>query len=366
MAWPLTPYESVSAGVTVKAALLTAIQEAINGAYGATYSFKGLVIDGTGGAVVVGVARQLSCTGGQLDIVGYHADGVRVTQAALSSGSPTALTVKSAQHNSLSTAEAVQCLIDLSQTQQFTTGGGTIATQRGMRIRAPAYSATAATLTFTTAATLEIEGAPSAGTNAAISNPYALLITAGNLRLANGGISLTGSIVAGVDITALSAVIAGTTVTGGTGVAATTGNVQATAGNVIAAGTPSGDAGPGLLKGKRLYSTGTAIAVADVDLSAGWNTGGTDPSSVTGDDVAGTAVWTNGGAPGANPTVTVNFKDGTWTTAPTAMCFLMNDTLGGAWLPIKWTTTATTIDITYDGTPPAGMVHRLVWMVIGR
>lgn len=57
MAWPLTPYETCTANVTVvHAALATAIQAAINGIIGATYSLRATYVDGTGGNVVAGRA----------------------------------------------------------------------------------------------------------------------------------------------------------------------------------------------------------------------------------------------------------------------------------------------------------------------
>lgn len=60
MAWPSTSYESCVANTTVvHAALLNAIQSAINGIINATYSLKSVEIDGTGGSVVVPVAGTL-------------------------------------------------------------------------------------------------------------------------------------------------------------------------------------------------------------------------------------------------------------------------------------------------------------------
>lgn len=58
MAWPLTPLTTYVAGVTpyIKAADLNSIQSGINGIIGATYSLKSVVVDGTGGSVVVPVA----------------------------------------------------------------------------------------------------------------------------------------------------------------------------------------------------------------------------------------------------------------------------------------------------------------------
>ena len=72
----------------------------------------------------------------------------------------------------------------------FNIGGGTItfttdvtlATQRAVRFRRPTYAADAATQTITNAATVYIENAPAAGTNVAITNPYALWVDDGAVR----------------------------------------------------------------------------------------------------------------------------------------------------------------------------------------
>lgn len=63
------------------------------------------------------------------------------------------------------------------------TTGATLATQRAVRFRRPEYAADAATQTITSAATLYIENAPAAGTNVAITNPYALWVDDGAVRL---------------------------------------------------------------------------------------------------------------------------------------------------------------------------------------
>ena len=58
MAWPATPLTTYNAGVppSIQAFDLNAFQSAINGIIGGTYSLKAVVIDGTGGSVVVPVA----------------------------------------------------------------------------------------------------------------------------------------------------------------------------------------------------------------------------------------------------------------------------------------------------------------------
>jgi len=65
---------------------------------------------------------------------------------------------------------------------QFATGA--ITTQRAMRVQAPTYGFVGASV-ITTAATLAISGAPVAGTNATITNPYALSVENGKSYFAN-------------------------------------------------------------------------------------------------------------------------------------------------------------------------------------
>jgi len=62
-------------------------------------------------------------------------------------------------------------------------GVGTAALQAAFQIDPPTYVATAATQTITEAATVYISGAPVASTNVAITNPYALFVDAGDVRL---------------------------------------------------------------------------------------------------------------------------------------------------------------------------------------
>jgi hypothetical protein len=70
---------------------------------------------------------------------------------------------------------------------------GTVATQREFLFVAPTYASASATQTFTKAATLAISGAPIAGTNAAITNAYALWVQGGNAQFDGGLTSTTGT-----------------------------------------------------------------------------------------------------------------------------------------------------------------------------
>lgn len=80
-------------------------------------------------------------------------------------------------------------VFNLGQTVQFASGA--LTTQRTFLIQAPTYSFTGAS-TLTNAATLAIDAAPIAGTNATITNAYSLWVQAGITRL-DGPLSLGAS-----------------------------------------------------------------------------------------------------------------------------------------------------------------------------
>lgn len=104
-----------------------------------------------------------------------------ITQAVATSGSPNAVVVTGAAHTTLAAStEASDLDLNLARTVQFATG--TLTTQRAMRVRAPTYGFVGAS-TLTTAATVSISGAPVAGTNATITNAYALYLEAGALAM---------------------------------------------------------------------------------------------------------------------------------------------------------------------------------------
>ena len=119
---------------------------------------------------------------------------------------------------------------------------------------------------------------------------------------------------------------------------------------------------------KRLkVNQGTAYSGADaaIALSAGWGStrtvtsGGYDQNLYIGVTAGGSGI-----AP--NPTITVIFKDGTWNIAPVYVV-LRNDLSSpyGA-PPHTWSTNATALTITFNGTPVSGNVYIFVCMTIGR
>lgn len=100
--------------------------------------------------------------------------GLILTQTVQTSGAPTALLVTGAAHTSLTASTEVPGIdFDLDATKQWATGA--LTTQREIVIRAPTYGFVGAS-TLTTATTVEITGAPSAGTNATITNASAFTV----------------------------------------------------------------------------------------------------------------------------------------------------------------------------------------------
>lgn len=100
-----------------------------------------------------------------------------------SGGAMTAFTLTpSAATGSTASTEAVDMYINLNRTVQFATGA--LGTQRAIRVTAPTYGFVGAS-TLTTAVTYSIDGAPSAGTNATLTETVALRIL-GTATLASG------------------------------------------------------------------------------------------------------------------------------------------------------------------------------------
>lgn len=121
------------------------------------------------------------------------AKGVLLSQQAAASGigDTPMLRLTGGAHTGLTAStELNQVDLAFNQTVQFATGA--LANQRCVYLRAPTYAFVGSS-TLTTAATFAISGAPVAGTNATITNRYALLIESGLLGTAasaSGGAGL--------------------------------------------------------------------------------------------------------------------------------------------------------------------------------
>jgi hypothetical protein len=105
------------------------------------------------------------------------AGAVTLAPSARTSGSVSYFAVTAPADTTLAAGtESVGVNLNTSATRQFATGN--ITTQREVVIQAPTYAFVGAS-TITNAATLAITGAPIAGTNATITNPYALWVQSG-------------------------------------------------------------------------------------------------------------------------------------------------------------------------------------------
>lgn len=155
------------------------------GAYADIVTGTGNTLDQAYDSGGVGAGRIITADSGAVEIAGT--DGLVITQAVNTSESPTAFLVTGGAHTTLTaSAEAIDVDVDLARTVQFSTGA--IATQRAMVIQAPTYGFVGASV-ITTAATVDITGAPIAGTNATITNSFGLRV-AGNIQM-NGDFDFT-------------------------------------------------------------------------------------------------------------------------------------------------------------------------------
>ena len=150
-------------------------------------AFAGITGATTDGATLTLVTPTLGVATATRLGVGAAADAVNLltfTQPAASSGTPNALVLAGGAHTALTAStEASDINFNLARTVQFATGA--ITNQRAVRVQAPTYSFVGAS-TITNAGTFTISGAPIAGTNATITNPYALWVQAGNMKIGSG------------------------------------------------------------------------------------------------------------------------------------------------------------------------------------
>jgi hypothetical protein len=125
-------------------------------------------------------------------------------------------------------------------TDSGTAAAGTAATNHVHVLAQPTIAAANSLVTTTTAATLYIVGAPANGTNMTVTNPYAVLVNAGNVGVTaniNGGNIISAAAVSAVSVSA-SGNITGGNVLGGANVNATThtGSTVSVTGAITGAG----------------------------------------------------------------------------------------------------------------------------------
>lgn len=125
---------------------------------------------------------------------------LHVVQPLVNASVPTALSVVGGSHTTITaSSECIGANFNFSATKQWATGA--LATQREIVFQAPTYRFVGNS-TITTAATVAITGAPVAGTNATLTNPYALLVQSGQTRFNAGNLSSSNGDKYGLTITA--------------------------------------------------------------------------------------------------------------------------------------------------------------------
>lgn len=199
------------------------------------------------------------------DILGFTAAGASigtwsatalvVTQAVATSGSPTAVTITGGAHTTLAAStEATDVLFDLARTVQFATGA--LTTQRAVQIEAPTYGFVGAS-TLTNATTLDVLAAPTAGTNATVTNTRVVRL-AGDVTIGATAASMTYSV---IDIPAHTVTVTGTTQVTSASMAAAVrlGAITITDASAVTIDTAA-----------TLYIAGPPAAGGSVTLSATW------------------------------------------------------------------------------------------------
>lgn len=165
-------------GVSNAGTLTNASNTTITG--GGTIALGGftLTAPATGTAALLGAANTFTAANTFSGVV----VPVTITGAAANAVTPpTQFTVTTGGHTNLTASSAGLPLVvfDLSTPQQWT-GGGSVASYIGMRIKGPNFTATSTT-TFPSAITLQVD-APTSGTNASASGAIALNV-AGNSQV---------------------------------------------------------------------------------------------------------------------------------------------------------------------------------------
>lgn len=151
----------------------------------------GTEITGTGTANTIAMFTGAQTIGNSTITQTAGGTGITITQTAAATGSPRAFRSIGAAHTTLTAStEVIDAYFNYGRIVQFNTGA--ITDQRCVFIEAPTYAFVGAS-TITNAATLTIQDAPSAGSNATITNSDALWVQAGNTRL-GGALRFTTAI----------------------------------------------------------------------------------------------------------------------------------------------------------------------------
>lgn len=112
-------------------------------------------------------------------------------------------------------------------------------------------------------------------------------------------------------------------------------------------------------------SRGTAHVAGDWALNANWGATASVTPNNANDTRGDIRIACAGAGTGANPTCTLTFKDGTYTTAPTAIVVPGGNTT--VLTECDWivSTSATQMIVTFSGTPTAGRNYNFFYYIIG-
>lgn len=150
----------------------------------ATFVITGAPVAGTNATITNALSLWMQSGTAQFD------GSVQISPSA-STGSPRrAFTTTAAAHTALTASTEYISFLHSAATQQFSAGA--LATQRFHVVNAPTYAFVSASV-ITNAATFAIAAAPSAGTNATITNSMALWVQSGAARFDGGALVSTGT-----------------------------------------------------------------------------------------------------------------------------------------------------------------------------
>lgn len=153
-------------------------------------AYATLSVGGIGGALVAGritLSNGASSVTDNANLTYTGTTGLSVAASAVATGTQVLATFTGAANtNQTTTSEVSDVVLNLARTVQWATGA--IATQRAVRIMAPTYAFVGAS-TITNAATFAVSGSPVAGTNATLTNAYAVWVQSGVSRF-DGNLSV--------------------------------------------------------------------------------------------------------------------------------------------------------------------------------
>lgn len=116
----------------------------------------------------------------------------------------------------------------------------------------------------------------------------------------------------------------------------------------------------------RTVGTGTSHVAGDYVLSAGWGNTATVSAVAARDSAGRVSITCNGTGILANPTVTLTYKDGTWTVAPVSLPVRADINAPSTATFVPTSDTATTAVWTFLGTPVAASIYTVSFLTGGK